>query len=214
MQEAHSRAKQHFAKAKARSKAYRSTQVLAIELQPGDRVLVRNLSERGGPGKLRSHWEDQVYVVVNRKGTSPVYEIKPEGQRHGKHRVMHRNQLLPCNFLPAAELHAKDPTSQHKQLGKTRQCGTRRENNTHQSEEDDDSYVEWEVVQPSGNETGDNRQLDIKEPTATEPIGPTEDETELEGEQTEDPTTELARVEPQEERGTMPPSAESEEQVE
>ena len=63
-------------------------------------MLVRNLSERDGPGKPRSHLEDRIHVVVSRKGEdSPVYEVKPE-TGHGGIRILHRNLLLPCNHLP------------------------------------------------------------------------------------------------------------------
>ena len=67
-------------------------------LKPGDRVLVRNLSERGGPGKPWSFWEQQIHIVVKQNGDLPAYEVRPEGQA-GKPRVLHRNLLLPCDFL-------------------------------------------------------------------------------------------------------------------
>ena len=83
-----------------KAKTHYDRWVRSSVLQLGDRVLVWNLSEHGGPGKLRSYWEKDIHVVVRRKSTeSPVYEVKPEGTGT-KRRTLHRNLLLPCDFLP------------------------------------------------------------------------------------------------------------------
>lgn len=41
-------------------------------LYEGDRVLIRNLSDRGGPGKLHPYWEQEIYVVTQKRKGMPV----------------------------------------------------------------------------------------------------------------------------------------------
>lgn len=100
MKEAYDIASKTIKKTTARGKMNYDQKRQSSVLFPGDRVLVRNMSERGGPGKLRSYWEEQIHIVVSRKGeNSPVYEVKPE-RGTGRGRILHRNMLMPCHALP------------------------------------------------------------------------------------------------------------------
>ena len=48
-------------------------------LLPGDRVLVRNMSERGGTGKLRSFLDNKIHIVLETYGENPVlFRIQAE----------------------------------------------------------------------------------------------------------------------------------------
>ena len=70
-------------------------------LLPGDCVLIKNMIPHGGPGKLKSYWEEEIHIVESDIGKdSPVYKDYPESG-HGRSRVLHRNMLLPCPELPA-----------------------------------------------------------------------------------------------------------------
>lgn len=54
-----------------RAKVLYDRKVYGVELYPGCRMLIC------GPGKLRSYWEDQVYIVTQRKQPeNPVYELE------------------------------------------------------------------------------------------------------------------------------------------
>ena len=61
---------------------------------------MRNLSDRGGPGKRQAYWEEQIHVMVERG--EPVYEVYPAGNDREK-RVLHKNLLLPYAFLPITQ---------------------------------------------------------------------------------------------------------------
>ena len=84
----------------ARAKEYYDRKLRSSVLQPNCHVLVRNLSEWGGHGKLRAHWEDQIHCIFRQRGPdSPVYKVKPETGT-GPTCVRHRNLLLQCDSLP------------------------------------------------------------------------------------------------------------------
>jgi len=92
IKQAYDIASRNATKSSARSKAYYDKKASAAVLRPGDCVLLRNLSERGGPGKLCSYWKEQKYIVDEHVYDSPVYRVKPKHSR-GKQRVLHRNLL-------------------------------------------------------------------------------------------------------------------------
>ena len=64
----------------------------------GDRVLLRNFSERGGTGKLQAHWENTIYIVVGKEENLPVYNIKPENSKGTITEKAHCNIIMPCNL--------------------------------------------------------------------------------------------------------------------
>lgn len=87
----------------AKNKAYYDRKTRGVVLKTGDRVLVRNMGERGGPGKLRSYWEKRIYVVLEQISDNPVYVIHPEGHPNARNRTIHRNLLLLVNDLPVED---------------------------------------------------------------------------------------------------------------
>ena len=44
-------------------------------LLPGYRVLIKNMTPHGGPGKLKSYWKEEIHIVESHIGKySPVYK--------------------------------------------------------------------------------------------------------------------------------------------
>ena len=164
MEEAYAIASQNAQKAAERSKRYYDTKVRSSVLQPSERVLIKNLTPRGGPGKLRNYWEDTIHTVVRQMGSDlPVYEVRPE-QGKGRSRVLHRNLLLPCDHLtfetqPGLAKNDKRKTKERPQLV------------TQNQESDEDSGDEYELhyeplqaptVPAERQETFDNPEMQLE----------------------------------------------------
>ena len=76
-----------------RQKRLYDRKVGAVELRPGDRVLVCLDAYKGQCRKLKNRWGDDIHTVVACKADGiPVYEVKKE--RTGRTKVLHRARLL------------------------------------------------------------------------------------------------------------------------
>ncbi len=134
-------------------------------LKPGDRVLVRNFKQRGGPGKLRSHWEDLIHVVVERMNdSSPVYVLKPEGKPTPL-RTLHRNLLLPCDSLPL-QFHVPQRNRRQRARQDQERIQPDVDDSTTDSSDDEFHFHGGDTVEMNGeepSETDENVEHDIVE---------------------------------------------------
>ena len=81
-------------------------------LQPGDRVLVKNVGLRGKQ-KLADRWERQPYIILSQPNPDiPVFTVKLENSRSKKIRTLHRNLLLPFMGLPLKHTHITEEPRQ------------------------------------------------------------------------------------------------------
>ena len=65
----------------------------AVELHPGDKVLVKLDAFRGPQWKLKNRWGDTLHTVVKRVADGiPAYEVKNDANK--KRQVLHQARLL------------------------------------------------------------------------------------------------------------------------
>ena len=119
LRDAYQIAHQHQITAAAANKKRYDRKMRHVAIDVGDKVLVRNLTPRGGTGKMNSWWERRIYTVISIRDLVPVYTIKPiDG---GKPRTVHRNLLMKVDDLPDDIFDQEKPGKKPVQQGKPQQ---------------------------------------------------------------------------------------------
>ena len=121
----------------------------AVDLVVGDHVLMKNVRERGGTGKLRSFWEETVFTIVGKRENLPVYKIR--SMKNGRDiRVIHRNLLMKCNELPVDVFEDKGTTAKTSKEGPAVKAGktqkSRQKVSFHEVQEEDSEEDDFEEM--------------------------------------------------------------------
>lgn len=92
-------AQQNVKQSQERQKDFYDRKVRGATLKTGDRILVKIVSFTG-KHKIADKWESEPYLVLSQPNPDiPVYRVQRE-DKSGKVRTLHRNLLLPLNFIP------------------------------------------------------------------------------------------------------------------
>uniref|UniRef100_A0A803JJR6 Gypsy retrotransposon integrase-like protein 1 n=1 Tax=Xenopus tropicalis TaxID=8364 RepID=A0A803JJR6_XENTR len=147
LKEAYDLAEHASGKRHQRNKAHYDKNVKLHDLQPGDRVLLRNLGLHG-KHKLANRWGSEIYIICSQLPNIPVYQVRPEG-KEGPIKTWHRNNLMP--LAESVRLINSEPTMSQRRPNSRRSRRLRQRQDAlpaiqHSGispEEEEDSEDEW-----------------------------------------------------------------------
>ena len=129
MKDAYELAFQAAEKARKKQGKYYDLKVRGVNVQPGDRVLVKIVAF-DGKHKIADRWEEEPYQILRQPNPDvPVYVVKREDGT-GRLRTLHRNLLLPIGHIDPDER----SLATEKPIPKPRQKKTQLNQEEHQEE--------------------------------------------------------------------------------
>ena len=109
MKQAYEIARENIGKSASYNKKYYDRKAKTVEISVGDLVLVKNVRERGGTGKLRSYWEEAIFKVTEVDEKISVYVLQ-NLKKSKDIRKLHRNKLMKVEELPVDTFDEPKPT--------------------------------------------------------------------------------------------------------
>ena len=108
-------------------------------------------------------------MVLKQKGDMPVYDVKPENEP-GRIRTLHRNHLLPCEFLAKDEREVPNPRTPHRRVTRSQRRSPNSQEHSDDSSADED--VQFSIPgaqnQPMSQDSCSNLRPEV-EPFNPEP---------------------------------------------